>query len=437
VGSHLLHFAPDSRAAAQQLPAILTGPVVTDALGLPRYAATIWIDFLHGHLAAHTRSAYRRAATALYRQAEQCVPAIDLDLALLSPNLPDVERVLSAFLLTLQIGSGVATNLQWRLARSFVFDHWGWFDAKQTWLPKNDDRKRRESFVDFITSLVQAAREGGQRVDAVVLPELALNYVQFRSLANALARDAKIDFLISGVSHDQHQRAGNFVAIAPFFLLGDERDAAITGWERLVLVREKHHRWKLERSQIDAYGLNLDPDKSWWESLRILSRSLDVMVYRGRSTLTTLICEDLARVDPCQAVVRAIGPNLLIALLMDGPQLSARWPGRYATVLAEDPGTSVLSFTSFGLIARQNDQGKFPQASGIALWKDEATGARTLELPREADALVLSLIAVAKTERTLDGRTDDGSSHRWEYENHKPVKTMQKPDWIRTGRGRD
>jgi len=51
-----------------------------------------------------------------------CVPAINLDLALISPNLLEIERVLSAFLLTLQIKSGIATNSQWRLARSFVFD---------------------------------------------------------------------------------------------------------------------------------------------------------------------------------------------------------------------------------------------------------------------------------------------------------------------------
>lgn len=315
--------------------------------------------------------------------------------------------------------------------------HWGWFDADQTWLPEDKDRGRREAFVGFITSLIQQARAGGRRVDAVVLPELALNYALFRSLATALARDAGIDFLISGVSADQRDRPGNFVAIAPFFLLGDERDEDITGWERLVLVREKHHRWKLERTQIEAYGLGLDANVSWWESLKILSRSLDVMVYRGRSTLTTLICEDLARVDPCQAVVRAVGPNLLIALLMDGPQLPARWPGRYATVLAEDPGTSVLSFTSFGLIARQNDLQKFPQASSIALWKDQATGALPIELPREADAVLLTLRATNKTERTLDGRTDNSASHRWEYESHTPITASSKPDWIRSGQGRD
>lgn len=111
-----------SQRGALQLPTILSGPTVTDAMGIPRYAATIWIDFLHGDLAIQTRSAYCRAAAALYDQAEQCVPAIDLDLALLGPNLPDIERVLSAFLLGIQIRSGTSDNSKWRLARLFVFD---------------------------------------------------------------------------------------------------------------------------------------------------------------------------------------------------------------------------------------------------------------------------------------------------------------------------
>jgi len=224
----------------------------------------------------------------------------------------------------------------------------------------------------------------------------------------------------------------------PFFLLGGERDKDISGWQGLILVREKHHRWKLDVSQIAAYSLtNLNRDLSWWEELSILSRSLDLLVYRGNTTLTTLICEDLARVDPCQAVVRGVGPNLLIALLMDGPQIGARWPGPYATVLAEDPGTSVLSFTSFGLIARQNDIGEFEQASSIALWKDEKSGVRKLELQREADAIVLELAAVPKEERTLDGRRDGGSSIRWEYCRHMGVAFSDPaPDWIRTGLAR-
>lgn len=74
-----MQFIRSQRSAAQQLPATLTGPVVTDALGIPRYAATIWIDFLHGDLAPETRSSYCRAAKALYDQAERCVPAVGHD----------------------------------------------------------------------------------------------------------------------------------------------------------------------------------------------------------------------------------------------------------------------------------------------------------------------------------------------------------------------
>jgi hypothetical protein len=315
--------------------------------------------------------------------------------------------------------------------------HWGWFGLEQKWLPSNEDRRKREALIAYVENLIAAARARGARVDGVVLPELALDFLQFRSLATALARDAKIDFLISGISTNRAGRKGNFVAIMPFFLLGSERNPEISGWQGMMLVREKHHRWKLEKTQLKAYGLtNLAEDKSWWEELTILSRSLDLLVYRGNTTLTTLICEDLARVDPCQAVVRGVGPNLLIALLMDGPQIGSRWPGRYATVLADDPGTSVLSFTSFGLIARQNDIGSYDQASSIALWKDEKSGVIKLELNREADAIVLELKPVMKEERTLDGRKDGGSSVRWEYQRHLSVAVDVAPEWVRSGQAR-
>ena len=307
--------------------------------------------------------------------------------------------------------------------------HWGWFEVQQNWLPKVSTTGRKNGLVEFILGLIKVAREAGARVDAVVLPELALDFANFRALARALASDRQIDFLISGVSNNSEGRKGNFVAIAPFFLLGKERDENITAWENLILIREKHHRWKLDDTQIVSYGLDdLDTDMSWWERLDILSRSLDLLVYRGRSTLTTLICEDLARVDPCQAVVRAVGPNLLIALLMDGPQIAARWPGRYATVLAEDPGTSVLSLTSLGLMARQNKRGKFGQSSSIALWKDEKSGLISLELHRNAEALVLELSPKFKKERTLDGRSDDGQSLRWEYKRHVQISSGRRAE---------
>lgn len=314
---------------------------------------------------------------------------------------------------------------------------WGWFDMDQKWLPAESDKNARKSFVDFVLALTRTARNAGERVDGVVLPELALDYALFAQLAKAMAEESKVDFLIAGISGDRDGRKGNFVAIAPFFLFGGETDA---GSGLSFLIREKHHRWKLTKDQIEGYGIEtaLPTDRNWWEHLDLLERDLDLFVYRGGTSLTTLICEDLARVDPCQVVLRSIGPNLVIALLMDGPQLEGRWPGRYATVLAEDPGSSVLTFTSLGLIERQNQRQCYPMSSSVALWKDEANGVKRLELPRSADAICLQLRADSKTEHTLDGRSDGQYAHRWVFDRYTGISAepSDRPTWLTTGEAR-
>lgn len=132
------------------------------------------------------------------------------------------------------------------------------------------------------------------------------------------------------------------------------------------------------------------------------------------------MCEDLARTDPCQASIRSVGPNILIALLMDGPQISGRWPERYAMGLADDPGTSVLSVTSMGLIRRSNKTlGK--ASTTVALWRDSKTGTRELSLGFEEKALVLKLKSSQVEEETLDGRRDGGSSHIWKFVGYKGI----------------
>ena len=120
--------------------------------------------------------------------------------------------------------------------------HWGWFDVRQTWLPRAGETSKVIALVDYVVDLVASARSSGTRVDAVILPELALDYYLFRRVARALAQDAGIDFFVSGLSKDARGRPGNFVAIAPFFVFGHARDANITGWQGTVLIREKHHR---------------------------------------------------------------------------------------------------------------------------------------------------------------------------------------------------
>lgn len=73
-------------------------------------------------------------------------------------------------------------------------DAWGWFGVRSTWLPENRDRPKRRAFVEYVLQLVEEARSKGKRVDAVVLPELALNFTQFVELARALAKDGMIEF---------------------------------------------------------------------------------------------------------------------------------------------------------------------------------------------------------------------------------------------------
>ena len=74
--------------------------------------------------------------------------------------------------------------------------------------------------------------------------------------------------------------------------------------------------------------------------------------FRRKSIFSALICEDLARSEPCHSAVRSVGPNLVFVLLMDGPQIASRWSARYATSLADDPGSAVLTLTSRGPSSR-------------------------------------------------------------------------------------
>ena len=62
--------------------------------------------------------------------------------------------------------------------------------------------------------------------------------------------------------------------------------------------------------------------------------------------------KDLAQIDEAAHVMRSVGPTIVIIPLLDGPQLSSGWAARYASVLADDPGSAVLTLTSYGMACR-------------------------------------------------------------------------------------
>lgn len=276
-------------------------------------------------------------------------------------------------------------------------DNWDSYEVSQRWLGKSNSS--RNTFVNFVTDLIDAAERDVPAIDAVVFPELALNWTYFEALSEALRDKRDLEFIVAGVSENEDGVTGNYVATTIYTTDGTRRS-------KVSFARAKHHRWRLDERQIRRYALSayLDPTKTWWENFNITPRQLHVLRFRSNSTLATLICEDLARVDPCQELIRSIGPNLVLVLLMDGPQLKPRWPGRYATVLADDPGCSVLTLTSLGLINRQRLNGE-PCPLSIALWKDDENDAREVHIAEGDLAAVLSLTPRRKTESfSMDGR---------------------------------
>ena len=329
-------------------------------------------------------------------------------------------------------------------------DTWGYFDVKQKWLPEGAKsgpgksvKEKLNDLAAFVASLVRAAARSSGEVNGVVFPEFSLDAEAFNIIAEHLREDATetgFEFIVAGLSEEpvppgsgRKARKGNFAAFlglsrrAEDGLHVDPKQWGLRG------AREKHHRWKLNKAQIRRYSLStsLSTRMDWWEGIPISPRVVEFFEVRGGTSLTVLICEDLARSDPCQQVVRAVGPNLVIALLMDGPQRAFRWPAHYAGVLADDPGSSVLSFTSLGLVDRSSATDP-SQSRSIAFFKDSTGVEREIPLPQDSHAVLLSLEAHLKEEHTLDGRGDGGSAFVWQLNEVTPVRanTDCVKDWI-------
>lgn len=141
------------------------------------------------------------------------------------------------------------------------------------------------------------------------------------------------------------------------------------------------------------------------------------------------MCEDLARNEPVLPVISAVGPSLVVALLMDGPQLQTRWSSRYATVLAEDPGSSILTLTCLGMIRRSRPTGASKDAV-IGLWKDREGAAKELVLPDCCHGLVLCLTSKALEQRTIDSRTDGGNVVEYRLGAVHAVAMKKPPEWL-------
>ncbi len=249
----------------------------------------------------------------------------------------------------------------------------------------------------FQQAVKQASAEVG-KLHGVVLPECSVTSTEWAKLSNIAL--SKGFFLIAGVGSPalSEKRPGtNEVRYAtPFGNRAEQR---------------KHHRWQLDGSQILSYqlGSSLDPNRRWWEYISLNKREVMIQQLNSWLSFMPLVCEDLARPDPVGEIVRSVGPDLVIALLMDGPQLQTRWTARNAITLADDPGCSVLTLTSLGMIALSNTLQPKPRVVP-ALYKDPLSGVQEIEFPANTEAAVLTLTPRSRPEWTADGRLDSMSN---------------------------
>ena len=248
----------------------------------------------------------------------------------------------------------------------------------------------------LVEDAVLAALDEVDVLDAVVFPESCVPAELLQPLEVVLARHG-VTVLLAGVreqADDPLRQPANWVHLGVH-----------VGGCWAEYRQNKHHRWFLDESQITQYQLGgaLHPGVRWWEAMEVPPRSLQVLELGEGLTLVAVICEDLARLDEVAELLRDIGPTLVVTILLDGPQLASRWTARYASVLADDPGSSVLTLSAAGMVHRSRPPG-VPPSSVVALWKDATRGLREIELAPGASGVLLSMASTRARRRAADGR---------------------------------
>jgi hypothetical protein len=250
--------------------------------------------------------------------------------------------------------------------------------------------------LDLADRVLQSARNQQGSVDIVVLPESALRPGDIDGLEALLTRH-RVWLVVAGV-REPPDPGGRFGA--NWLHLG-----VLFGGRWWRYRQNKHHRWSLDDNQIEQYHLAavLSPGVRWWEAMAVPRRVVQVVELDEGVTLVSVICEDLARLDEVADLLRAIGPTLVVTTLLDGPQLASRWTARYASVLADDPGSAVVTLTSFGFVQRSLPPGR-PASRVVSLWKDPVRGLREIPLDADAHAVLIRIKVGRTTRHSADGR---------------------------------
>ena len=274
--------------------------------------------------------------------------------------------------------------------------------------------------LDLADRVLRSARDQEGPVETVVLPESALRPGDIDELEALLTRHGVVLF-VAGV-REPPDPAGRFGA--SWLHLG-----VWLGGRWWRYRQNKHHRWSLDDNQIEQYHLAaaLPRGVRWWEAMAVPRRTVQVVELADGVTLAWLVCEDLARLDEVADLLRAIGPTLVWVTLLDGPQLASRWAARYASVLADDPGSAVVTLTSFGFVQRSLPPGR-PPSRVVSLWKDPVDGLQEIPLDAEAHAVLIHFQIGRTTRRTADGRPPVVNTADVRAERVRQIRALDRSD---------
>jgi len=278
--------------------------------------------------------------------------------------------------------------------------------------------------LDLVSRTITSARDEVDSVDVVLLPESAVDETEINDLEALLDRHG-VASLITGVrqrAREPGQLPGNWVHLGlnPRLEKGGPLPSS-TGEEWFHIRQNKHHRWSLDEGQIYQYHLGgaLHPHLRWWEAMDVPRQTVRFLELGDEITMVSLVCEDLAQIDDVAEIIRSVGPTVVVTPLLDGPQLSSRWAARYASVLADDPGSGVLTLTSLGMVQRCRPHGR-DAVPVVALWKDPLRGVREIPLEPGAQGILLTACGDLLPRRTADGRWPvDNATHYFDVAVHQ------------------
>ena len=131
---HYRYIAMITQLVGPQVPPSLSGPVLIDRHGLPRYWATVWSAAVTGALADSTHIKKLRYVDNLYQHADQLYGDGALDDALGTLNAVALAEILESWFISIrnQATTTEADETRWQMGLSFVTSVVSWIAKSET-----------------------------------------------------------------------------------------------------------------------------------------------------------------------------------------------------------------------------------------------------------------------------------------------------------------